>query len=52
MLTRHAVPAPIVSGPSPGLFVSLGAWTWPDTDPAGRSIVQFLLAHPPGLTRT
>ncbi|MER5465451.1 hypothetical protein ABT010_33130 [Streptomyces sp. NPDC002668] len=48
MLTRPAAPAS--TGPGPGLLVSLGAWTWPGTDPAGQSIAHILLAHPPGRT--
>ncbi|WP_327249873.1 hypothetical protein [Streptomyces sp. NBC_01320] len=50
MLTRPAALASIGSSPGPGLLVSLGAWTWPGTDPAGQSIAHILLAHPPGRT--
>ncbi|MDJ0341759.1 hypothetical protein QMK19_04355 [Streptomyces sp. H10-C2] len=50
MLTRPATLAPAASGPGPRLLVSLGAWTWPGTDPAGQSIAHILLAHPPGRT--
>lgn len=48
MLTRPAAPASTPSGPSPRLLASLGAWTWPGTDPAGASIAHILLAHLPG----